>query len=166
MRLKGVYVTKCVDKYGNFKWNEEAENIVTDTGIHHVMEAGLTTNSTEVAVWYIGLIGTSATAVSTADAMGSHAGWTECTEYSEDTRPVWSKTLAAQSCGNTAAKATFTLQVNGTTIGGAFISSSKTGGGSSGILLSAAAFGSKKTGDSGDKLEVSYKIVGSDDTSS
>ena len=166
MKYRGVYITKCVDKYGNFKWEEEAKNIVTDTGIHHIMEAGLTTNSTEVVDWYIGLIGTSATNVSDTHTMGAHTGWTETTEYSEDTRPEWSKTLSAQTCGNTGAKATFTLQVDGTTIGGAFICSSKTAGSTEGILLSAAAFGSKKTGDSGDKLEVSYKIVGSDDTSS
>lgn len=165
--MKGIYITKCVDKYGNFKWKEEAKNIVTDTGIHHVMEAGLTTNSTEVVNWYVGLIGTSATQVSDTNTMTTtNRAWSESTLYSESTRPEWSKTLAAQSCGNTGAKATFTLNTNGTTIGGAFISSSKTAGGSSGILLSAAAFGSKKTGDSGDKLEVSYKIVGSDDTSS
>ena len=166
MKWNGVYVTKCVDKYGNFKWEEEAHNYVTDTGIHHIMEAGLTTNSTEVGDWYIGLIGAAgATVITSSDAMDSVA-WSESTLYAESTRPEWSKTLAAQSCGNTGAKATFTLNTDGTTIDGAFICSSNTAGGSSGILLSVAAFGSAKTGDSGDKLEVSYKIVGSDDTSS
>jgi len=164
-KLKGVYVADCKDKYGNFKWHEEFENIVTDTGIHHIMEAGLTTNSTEIVNWYVGLISTDTTVLDTY-TMGSHAGFTEATEYSEDTRPEWTKTLSAQTCGNTSDKATFTLNANGTTISGAFISSSKTAGGDSGILLSAAIFGSAKTGDSGDKLEVSYKIVGSDDTSS
>jgi hypothetical protein len=166
MNYKGIYIVKCTDKYGNLKWEEEAPNVVTSTGIHHIMEAGLTTHSTEVGDWYIGLMNTSATNIAIAHTMGSHTGWAECTLYAESTRPEWSKTLAAQTCGNTAAKATFTLNTDGTTIGGAFISSSLTAGGSSGILLSGAAFGSKKTGDSGDKLEVSYKIVGSDDTSS
>ena len=166
MKIKGIYISDCFDKNGNLKWHDESTNIVTDTGITHIMGRGLTTGITETADWYIGLIGTSATNVSDTHTMGAHTGWTETTEYSEDTRPEWTKTLSGQTVGNTGNKATFTLQVDGTTIGGAFISSSNTAGGTSGILMSAAAFGSNKTGDSGDKLEVSYKIVGSDDTSS
>jgi len=166
MNFKGEYIVDCRDKYGNFKWSEKVHNIVTTTGIQHIMRAGLCSNATTINTWYVGIIGASASAATNADAMGSHAGWTECTLYSEDTRPEWEKSISGVNVGNTAAKATYTLEVDGTTIGGAFLSSSKTGAGDSGILLSAAAFAAAKTGDSGDKLEVSYKIVGSDDTSS
>ena len=166
MKLKGIYVCDCKDKYGNWKWRTEGENIVTDTGITHIMGRGLTTGITETADWYLGLINTSATNVQDTHTMAAHAGWTEFTAYAETTRPEWSKTLSAQTVGNTGAKATFTLNTDGSTIGGAFICSSKDKSGSAGILVSCAAFGGKKTGDSGDKLEVSYKIVGSDDTSS
>ena len=166
MKLKGEYIVDCKDKNGNWKWSEQIHNIVTTTGITHLMGRGLTTAVAATSIWYVGLINTSASAVADANTMGSHAGWTETTLYSEATRPVWSKTHAGVNVGNTAAKATFTLNTDGTTIGGAFLCSSKTGGGTSGILMSAAAFAAKKTGDSGDKLEVSYKIVGSDDTSS
>lgn len=166
MKFEGVYIADCKDKHGNFKWHTEGRNLVTTTGITHIMQAGLATNATEITPWYIGLIGTSATDVAIGDVMGSHAGWTECTEYSEDTRVIWVETQDSMVVGNTGDKATFTLQVDATTIGGAFLCSSMVGGGDSGILMSAAAFAAKKTGDSGDKLEVSYKIVGSDDTSS
>ena len=166
MKLKGEYIVDCKDKKGNWKWSEKVSNIVTTTGITHIIARGLDTDMAETGDWYVGIVGTSASAVAAADAMGSHAGWTESTLYAEDTRPEWSKTQSGVSIGNTAAKATFTLDVDGTTIGGAFLSSSKTAGGSSGILMSVAAFSAKKTGDSGDKLEVSYKIVGSDDESS
>ena len=166
MKLKGEYIVDCKDKDGNWKWSEKVHNIVTTTGIQHIMRAGLASNATVVSVWYVGLMNTSASAATDADAMGSHAGWAETTLYSEATRPVWAKTVAGVNVGNTGAKATFTLNTDGTTIGGAFLCSSKVGGGTSGILMSAAAFAAKKTGDSGDKLEVSYKIVGSDDTSS
>ena len=166
MKLKGEYIVDCRDKDGNWKWHEQVNNIVTTTGITHLMGRGLTTAETETSIWYVGIVGASASACTNADAMGSHAGWTESTLYDEDTRPVWSKTHSGVNVGNTAAKATFTLNTNQTTIAGAFLSSSKTGGGTSGILMSVAAFAAAKTGDSGDKLEVSYKIVGSDDTSS
>jgi len=166
VKLKGEYIVDCKDKNGNWKWSEKVHNIVTTTGIQHIMLSGLASNATVVSTWYVGLMNTSASAATDANTMGSHAGWAETTLYSQDTRPVWAKTVAGVAVGNTAAKATFTLEVNGTTIGGAFLCSSKTGGGTSGILMSAAHFAAKKTGDSGDKLEVSYKIVGSDDTSS
>ena len=166
MKFKGEYIADCKDKYGNWKWSEKIHNIVTTTGIQHIMRAGLASNATTINVWYVGIIGASAAAATNADAIGSHAGWTESTLYSETTRPVWAKSVSGVNVGNTGAKATFTLNTDGTTIGGAFLCSSKTGGGTSGILMSAAAFAAAKTGDSGDKLEVSYKIVGSDDISS
>lgn len=167
MNFKGEYIVDCRDKHGNWKWSERMHNIVTTTGIQHIMRAGLASNATTINVWYVGLMDSLASQATNADAMDSIVGsWTECTEYSEDTRPIWEKSVSGVNVGNTGAKATFTLQVDGTVIGGAFLCSSKTGGGDSGILLSAAAFAAEKTGDSGDKLEVSYKIVGSDDTSS
>ena len=166
IKLKGIYIAECRDKYGNWKWQTEGRNVVTDTGITHILGRSLTTGVSEIADWYLGLINTSATNVASTHTMGSLSGWTESTLYSESTRPEWIKTLSGQTVGNTGDKATYTIDADGTTIGGAFLCSSKPAGGSAGILMSAAAFGSKKVGDSGDKLELSYKIVGSDDTSS
>ena len=165
MKFHGEYIVDCRDKDGNWKWSENVNNIVTTTGIQHIMRAGLASNATTINVWYVGLMD-SDTVPSDTDDIGDHGGWGESTLYAEATRPVWSKTVAGVNVGNTGAKATFTLNTDGTTISGAFLCSSKTAGGSAGILMSVAAFAAQKTGDSGDKLEVSYKIVGSDDTSS
>jgi hypothetical protein len=93
--------------------------------------------------------------------MALHGGWTEVTAYSESTRPT--ATLAAATNANpsvvtnTASKAVFTI--NGTTtVGGAFLTSNNTKGGSTGTLFSAADFSAP--GDrsvvSGDILNVTY----------
>jgi len=165
MKFTGEYIVDCHDKYGNWKWSETAHNIVTTTGIQHIMRAGLASNATTINIWYVGIADSLASVATDADCMSTHE-FDECTNYSEATRVVWAKTVDGVNVGNTGAKATFTLNADGTNIGGAFLSSSKTVNGDAGILMSAAAFAAVKSGDSGDKLEVSYKIVGMDDTSS
>jgi hypothetical protein len=93
--------------------------------------------------------------------MSSHAGWTEVTAYSESTRPIATFAAATNAnpsvVTNTASKATFTM--NGTTtVGGAFLTSNNTKGGTTGTLFSAADF--QSPGDrsvvSGDILSVTY----------
>ena len=165
MNFKGEYIVDCHDKEGNWKWSEKVHNIVTTTGIQHIMRAGLASNATTINVWYVGLMDEDSVPSDTDD-MGDHAGWGESILYAETTRPIWAKTVSGVNVGNTGAKATFTLNTDGTTISGAFLCSSGDKSGTAGILMSVAAFNALKTGDSGDKLEVSYKIVGSDDTSS
>ena len=165
MKFKGEYIADCKDKYGNWKWSEKVHNIVTTTGIQHIMRAGLASNATTINVWYVGLMDEDSVPSDTDD-MGDHAGWGESILYAETTRPIWAKTVSGVNVGNTGAKATFTLNTDGTTISGAFLCSSGDKSGTAGILMSVAAFAALKTGDSGDKLEVSYKIVGSDDVSS
>ena len=165
MNFKGEYIADCKDKYGNWKWSEKVHNIVTTTGIQHIMRAGLASNATTINVWYVGLMDEDSVPSDTDD-MGDHAGWGESILYAETTRPIWAKTVSGVNVGNTGAKATFTLNTDGTTISGAFLCSSGDKSGTAGILMSVAAFAALKTGDSGDKLEVSYKIVGSDDVSS
>ena len=92
--------------------------------------------------------------------MSSHAGWTEDTTYSNANRPTCTfgtPTTADPSVAtNSASPATF--NINGsTTIGGAFLTTSNTKGGTTGTLFSAADF---STGDrtviSGDTLTVTY----------
>jgi hypothetical protein len=93
--------------------------------------------------------------------MSSHIGWTEVTDYSEANRPTATFAAATNAnpsvVTNTASKAVFTI--NGTTVvGGAFLTSNNTKGGTTGTLFSAADFGAP--GDrsvvSGDILNVTY----------
>jgi hypothetical protein len=160
---KGVYKIQCHDKDGNLKWEDEAPNLVVNGGLQD-MNAKYFTGSAYTAAWYIGLYGAGASNTPAAgDTMSSHAGWTEVTAYSQATRPACTfgtPTTANPSVAtNSASTATFSINAT-TTVGGAFLTSNNTKGGTTGTLYSAADFSSP--GDravvSGDTLSVTYTL--------
>lgn len=160
---KGVYKIQCHDKDGNLKWEDTAPNLVVNGGLQD-MNAKYFTGSSYTAAWYLGLYGAAASNNPAAgDTMSSHAGWTEVTDYSQSTRPACSfgtPTTANPSVAtNSASPATFSINAT-TTVGGAFLTSNNTKGGSTGTLYSAADFSSP--GDrsvvSGDTLSVTYTL--------
>ena len=160
---KGVYKIQCHDKDGNLKWEDEAPNLVVNEGLQD-MNAKYFTGTTYTAAWYLGLYGSGATnSPAAGDTMSSHAGWTEVTAYSQATRPACTfgtPTTANPSVAtNSASPASFSI--NGTTtVGGAFLTSNNTKGGTTGTLYSAADFSAP--GDrsvvSGDTLSVTYTL--------
>ena len=160
---KGVYKIQCHDKDGNLKWEDEAPNLVVNGGLQD-MNAKYFTGSAYTAAWYIGLYGAGASNTPAAgDTMSSHAGWTEVTDYSQATRPACTfgtPTTANPSVAtNSASTATFSINAT-VTVGGAFLISNSTKGGTSGILFSASDF--QSPGDramvSGDTLQVTYQF--------
>lgn len=160
---KGVYKVQCHDVDGNLKWEAEAPNLVVNVGLQD-MNAKYFTGSAYTATWYLGLYGAGATnSPAAGDTMSSHAGWTENTSYSQATRPACSfgtPTTANPSVAtNSASPASFSINAT-TTVGGAFLTSNNTKGGSTGTLYSAADFSSP--GDravvSGDTLSVTYTL--------
>ncbi len=161
LKASGKYVVECFDKDGNLKWTAETPNLVVNVGLQYMAGTALTSTA-QITSWYLGLYGAaSSNNPAAGDTMLSHGGWTEVTAYSESTRPAAtfaSATLANPSVvTNTASKAVFTM--NGTTtVGGAFLTSNNTKGGTTGTLFSAADFGSP--GDrsvvNGDVLNVTY----------
>jgi hypothetical protein len=116
----------------------------------------------QITTWYLGLYGAGASNTPAAgDTMASHAGWTEVTAYSNANRVtatlVTATTANPSVVTNTASPAVF--NINGTTtVGGAFLTSENTKGGTTGTLFSAADFGSP--GDrsvvNSDTLSVTY----------
>ena len=159
----GVYKIQCCDAQGNLKWEAESKNLVVNGGLQD-MNAKYFTGSAYTAAWYIGLYGAGASNTPAAsDTMSSHAGWTEITPYSNATRPVCTfatPTTANPSVAtNTASPASYNINATAT-VGGAFLVSDSTKGGSTGTLYSAADFGAP--GDrsvvSGDILTVSYTL--------
>lgn len=160
-RATGKYVVECFDKDGNLKWTAETPNLVVNVGLQYMAGTALTSTA-QITSWYLGLYGAaSSNNPAAGDTMSSHAGWTEVTDYSEANRPAAtfaSATLANPSVvTNTASKAVFTM--NGTTtVGGAFLTSNNTKGGTTGTLFSAADF--QSPGDrsvvSGDIINVTY----------
>lgn len=157
----GVFTVQCYDKEGNLKWSAEKHNLVVNVGLQD-MNAKYFSGSSYTAAWYIGLYGAGASNTPAAsDTMASHAGWTEVTAYSQATRPACTFGTASTAdpsiITNSASPATFSI--NGTTtVGGAFLTSDNTKGGTTGILFSASDF--QSPGDrsvvNGDTLTVTY----------
>lgn len=163
VKAGGVFTVQCFDSEGNLKWSEEKHNLVVNVGLKDMNDKYFT-GSSYTAAWYIGLYGAAASNDPAAgDTMASHAGWTEVTDYSEANRPA--ATFAAATTAdpsvisNSASVAVFSI--NGTTtVGGAFLTSNNTKGGTTGILFSASDF--QAPGDrsvvSGDVLNVTYQF--------
>ena len=164
----GKYYVECHDKDGNLKWTAESKNLVVNVGLQYMAGTALTSVA-QITTWYLGLYGSGASNTPSAgDTMSSHGaagsgGWTEVTAYSNANRVTASFATATTAnpsvVTNAASPAAF--NINGTTtVGGAFLTSSNTKGGTTGTLFSAADFGSP--GDravvSGDTLSVTYQF--------
>lgn len=163
-RAFGKYIAECHDKDGNLKWSTEASNLVVNAGLQYMAGTALANSAAQITTWYIGLYGAAASNTpDPGDTMASHAGWTEITPYSDSTRPT--ATFAPSTNANpsvvtnTSNKAVFNINATAT-VGGAFLTSNSTKGGSSGTLFSAADF--QSPGDrsvvSGDVLSVTYQF--------
>lgn len=156
----GVFRIQCLDPNGNLKWEAESHNLVVNEGLKYMNDVALD-GGAQITTWYIGLYGAGASNNPAAsDTMASHPGWTENTTYSNATRPTCvfgpATTADPSVITNTGSAAVF--NINGsTTIGGAFLTSDSTKGGTSGTLFSAADFtGGDRSVGSGDTLNVTY----------
>lgn len=160
-KVGGVFDVTCRDKHGNVKWRDQAKNLVVSEGLEHMLDCTIA-GGTAVDPWYIGLL-SSGPSIATGDKISTHS-FTEFTDYSESTRVAFIDGRTGVSVSNTDNLATFSIDADGSVIGGAFLASSENAGGSAGVLLCAAAFsGGDKSGDSGDKLEVTYTFTAADD---
>lgn len=163
VRGGGVFTVECRDKDGNIKWTAQSPNLVVNVGLQD-MNTKYFSGSAYTAAWYIGLYGAAASNNPAAgDTAASHAGWTEVTAYSQATRPACTFGTATTAdpsvISNSASPATYSINAT-TTVGGAFLISNSTKGGTTGTLFSAADF--QSPGDrsvvSGDTLSVTYQF--------
>jgi hypothetical protein len=159
-KATGRFLMECYDKDGLLKWSAEESNLVVNGGLQYMAGTALT-STTQITTWYIGLYGAGASNTPAAgDTMASHAGWTEVTPYS-GARPTATFAAATNAnpsvVTNSASPASFSINAT-QTVGGAFLVSDSTAGGSTGTLFSAADF--QSPGDrsvvSGDTLNVTY----------
>lgn len=165
LRLKGRFRFDCFDARGRLKWSAIAENIVTTEGLNDALDKHLA-GSAYTAAWYMGLVNnagfTAYAAGDTAAQIGGSNGWAEFTGYDEATREAI--TWSAASSGSKAASAAASFTINtGATIRGAFLASSSTKGGTSGVLFDEADLDSSRTVVSGDTLNVTPTITAADD---
>lgn len=163
MKARGFWRAECRRPDGSVKWSEEWENLVVNAGLNYLLDAGLS-GGTPVTTWYVGLLSATPT-VAAGDTMGSHGGWTEYTSYDESVRQTWTDGgVSSQSVSNTASKAVFTGSTNGTTLGGAFLTSDSTKSGTTGTLYAAGAFSTgNKTLDDGETITIEAIFTMADD---
>jgi hypothetical protein len=161
VKAGGAFIVQCFDSAGNLKWTEENHNLVVNVGLKDMNDKYFS-GSAYTAAWYIGLYGAAATNDPAAgDTMASHAGWVEVTDYTEATRRqanFGAATTADPSViSNSGSVAVFSID-DTVTVGGAFLTSDDTKGGTTGVLFSASDFAAP--GDravvSGDVINVTY----------
>lgn len=160
-KAHGVFTIECFDSAGNLKWSQDIPNLVVNVGLQD-MNTKYFAGSSYTAAWYIGLYGAGASNTPAAgDTASSHAGWTEVTTYSQATRVAvtfgTATTADPSVISNSASPAAFSI--NGTvTVGGAFLISNSTKGGTTGTLFSASDFQSPgdRSTTSGDTVNVTY----------
>lgn len=162
MTFKGRWDIVCKDKSGKIKWTDKIENLVTNAGLDHALDAVLSAG-TQITTWYVGLTDGTPT-VAAGDTMSSHAGWAEVTAYTESVRQTWTDGgVSSQSVDNSASTADFSINSNSTTVGGAFLTSNSTKSGTTGTLFAVGAFSAgDKSLDSGDTLSVTATYTAAD----
>jgi len=162
-RPRGFFRVVCKDKRGRLKWVDRVENLVVDEGCDEILDK-FWKGSGYTAAHYVGLTDGTPT-VAAGDTMSSHAGWAEVTAYDEAARQTFTPgAVSSKSVDNSGSPAVFTCSTNGTTVGGLFISTNSTKGGSSGVLIAAVAFSvGDKSLDDGDTLTVTYTSTCADD---
>jgi hypothetical protein len=161
LKAGGSFSAVCRDAQGNIKWTAEEHNLVVNVGLKDMNDKYFT-GSAYTAAWYLGLYGAaSSNNPAAGDTAASHAGWTEITPYSNATRPT--ATFAAATTAdpsvitNSASPAVYNVD-DTATVGGAFLISDDTKGGTTGVLFSAADFSAPgdRNVSSGDTITVTY----------
>lgn len=146
------------------QWSEL--NKVVNEGLDAALDI-MFHGSTQITTWYIALFEDNHT-VAAGDTYAT-PGYTECTAYSDGTRPVYNEAAASsQAITNSANKASFSMSTTKTIYGSALVGGGTaattigdTAGG--GTLFAAVQFTSgSKAVENGDTLKVTITITASD----
>lgn len=134
-------------------------NAVTNQGKNYILNAGFN-SGTQISSssWYIGLIdGAGTPSLASGDLLSSHAGWTENTSYTGN-RPAWGNGTASGQAVTNSSPVSYTMTSAGS-LYGIFVASVNTGGMSTDILWSEAAFPSVVPVAIADQLKVTYTVA-------
>jgi len=162
---KNTYLVECFAPDGALKWAEENCNLVTEEGLDDLLGQYFK-GSGYTAAFYVGLVDnasfSSVNATNTASNISvttATNGWIEFDDYSEAVRQTLSLgAVASQSVDNSASKATFSIDATGT-VNGAFIATTNTIGGTSGVLYGVVSFASTRAVTSGDTLNITVTLT-------
>ena len=137
--IEQVYTVECF-RNGKLLWVDNIHNLVVTAGLTDILDKYFK-GSTYTAAHNFGLKGTGTP--DAADTMGSHATWSEVTDYDEATRPsiTWG-TVSAGSVNNSASKCVFTISGTVTVYGGFVVCGTGAGtkGATTGTLVGAGDF--------------------------
>lgn len=165
--IKGTYTAECYGADGQLKWRDVAHNTVVTVGKNQMLDAALAGAAYTVTGPFMGLISSVGfSAISAADTMASHAGWTEAGNANAPTYTGTRKTAAwsAASAGAKALSAALSFAITGTgTIKGAFLNygsaATNVVDATVGTLFSAGLFtGGDRAVINGDTVNVSYSV--------
>lgn len=158
---KGVWSMRCI-RDGEVIWQEDWENIVVTAGLNYLIGCGLS-GTTQITTWYIGLVNGATPTFNAADTMGSHGGWTEEQNYDEANRVTFvDGGESGGSLDNSGSVAQFTMNST-VTVGGAFLTSENTKGGTTGTLYAEGDFATDRSVVDNDVLEVTCTFSVADD---
>jgi hypothetical protein len=167
LKLKGLYRTEHI-RNGKLIGVYDAPNTIVNVGKNYILDV-MFNGGTQIAniKWFMGFISSgSFSAISAADTMSSHSGWTEFTTYTvsgdNSVRPPWGPGTASSQSVTNASAVTIDITSNGT-VKGIFIvgaaSGAVTKGGTSGTLWSAALYtGGDVSVLSSDQLRSTYTL--------
>lgn len=167
--IHGKYFARCFDVFGNLKWKDTIENLVTTVGKNLALDTLLAGSGYTVTGPYMGLISSVGySEILAADTMSSHAGWAEAgngTDYPlySGTRKTCAFSAAAAGAKALSAALDFVIVTTGGTVKGCFVvlgsGASATIADTGGTLFSAGLFtGGDKVVSVDDTLSVSYSV--------
>ena len=149
-KIKHIRNGKVIDEW-------EEKNLVVDEGLNNLLDVYLH-GSAQDLTWHVGIFEGNYTPVNTDDAANIATNATECSAYTESTRPAWEEAAAAgKTISNSANKATFTIN-DTKTIYGAFLISEGTKGGAAGVLFAASKFSTSRSVVTDDQLLITYSV--------
>lgn len=159
--LQGRYLAQII-RNGEVIDEFEVTNMVVDQGLNYALNSAFGQTSA-LTNWYVGLFEGNYTPTSGVDASTIATLSSECTGYTNATRPAWTLPGATttKQLTNGAARASFTFTAS-KTLYGAFMVSSNIKGGTAGVLFSATRFATPKSVDADDELLITYTLTASD----
>lgn len=154
MKVGGVFTGQLI-RDGKVIDEFQDHNLVVNEGLNRILNV-MFSGTAQSAAWYMGVFEGNYTPVATVTAATIATAATECSAYSNATRPIYtSATSTTQNVTNSANRASFIFNAT-KSIYGAFLISDATKGGTSGVLFSAARFTGVKNVESGDELLLTY----------
>lgn len=156
LQIGGWYHGQIVRK-GEVIDEWESPNIVVNEGLDAIINVFFR-GTTGPGAWFLGLFQGTYTPVATVTAATIASAANELTDYSEATRPQWQADAPVNrvvSNATTRAQYTFTAA---RTVRGAFLVNASTKSATTGILASAAAFGTARSVVADDQLLLTYNI--------